>query len=38
MIRPPKPGEPTPWDLFPKKPNPKGGIVETIIKILTGGK
>lgn len=38
MIRPPKPGEPTPWDPFPKPTKPKGGIIETIIKILTGGK
>lgn len=39
MIRCPRPGEPTPWDPFPK-PKP-GGIVKTIgeiIKILTGKK
>lgn len=40
MIRCPKPGEPTPWDPFPK-PKPGGGIIKTvgeIIKILTGKK
>ncbi len=38
MIRCPKPGEPRPGDWVPKPPKGKGGIVETIIKILTGGK
>lgn len=41
MIRCPKPGEPTPWDLFPKsnpKTNPKGGLIKTLFEILTGDK
>lgn len=40
MIRCPKPGEPTPWDPlphWPKKPQSKGGLVKTLIDILTGG-
>lgn len=41
MIRCPKPGEPTPWNPLPNfnpKPNTKGGLVKTLIDILTGGK
>ncbi len=39
MIRCPKPGEPNPLDWLTKGPKPKStGILETIIKILTGKK
>ena len=41
MIRCPKPGEPTPWDPLPNLPKPskpKGGIISTLIDMLTGGK
>lgn len=37
MIICPKPGEPSPLDVLKGKPKPsKGGIVDTLIKILTG--
>lgn len=36
MIRCPRPGERSPLDVLNGKPNPsKGGIIETLIKILT---
>ncbi len=40
MIRFPRPVELTPWDPlpnWPKKPNPKGGLIQTLIDMLTGG-
>ncbi len=41
MIRCPRPGEKTPWDILTQKPKPPkqdGGLLGTIIDILTGKK
>ena len=38
MIICPKPGDKNPWDTFSQSSKPNGGIIDTIINILTGGK